>query len=493
LLRRKVMAIKRTAFPVSWVHLLAAVVVAALGVPAMATSARAQSANDDFGSATAITLVPFGDIIDTTGTTLEPGEPQPCVSLSQSVWYIFRAPTAEVVEADNIGTGFATDLNVYEQTGSGFGGLSLLGCGQESSPMVFVAQAGTTYYIQTGILFGASGELHVNLTAPPPPPNDEFANATPVSSLPFSGSADTTAASAETGEPTPSCASFFPVTGSVWYSFTPSLSETVSVNSPGSTVVAAYTGSGLSNLTELGSACFGGTTSVHLDAGTTYYFKVAGLFGTRGLLTIDVFVTRPPIASFFVDPPDPSILDTVSFVNNSADPGELGFQDASWDFGDGTTATTAANPVTHRYATDGDYVVTLRVTTTDGRTGTYQQALHVGTHDVWVSQLSVPMAAKPGQTRLISVAVRNSRYPEAVRVDFYESVGSAFVQVGSVTQSVPVRGSQHPTSFSINYTFTSNDAAAGKVVFEAVATIQGYRDVFPTDNTAVSGPVKVGS
>jgi hypothetical protein len=146
-------------------RLPAAVGVALIGLLALPTSAYAQPTNDNFGSATVIASLPFSDVVNTTGATTELSEPQFCNFMSQTVWYSFTPATTQVVTADNIGTGFATDLNVYQQTGPGFGGLSFVGCSQNPNPVIFTAQTGTTYYIQTGILFGAAGDLHVNLQA----------------------------------------------------------------------------------------------------------------------------------------------------------------------------------------------------------------------------------------------------------------------------------------------------------------------------------------
>src|SRR5205823_6126086 len=103
---------------------------------------------------------------------------------------------------------------------------------------------------------------------------------------------------------------------------------------------------------------------------------------------------------------------------NEYDPAQVGFGPNSnyWSFGDGATAIGSPYgccPVTaHQYATDGDYTVTLVVTTLDGRTATIMQVLHVRTHDVVISKFTVPQTGRAGQTRTISVGVTNARYPE---------------------------------------------------------------------------------
>ena len=118
--------------------------------------------------------------------------------------------------------------------------------------------------------------------------------------------------------------------------------------------------------------------------------------------------------------------------------------------------------------------------------------MHVRTHDVAITKFTVPQSASAGQTRSITVSVTNHRYDETVQMQLYKSVaGGSFVPVGSSQQLVPVRGGNRTTDFTFNYTFTTDDAALGKVTFEAVATIMGARDAQPSDNTAISLPTKV--
>jgi len=58
------------------------------------------------------------------------------------------------------------------------------------------------------------------------PPNDDFANATVISSLPFGAGVNLLTAGTEAGEGSPSCATFYgPVNNTVWYSFTPTQTQ----------------------------------------------------------------------------------------------------------------------------------------------------------------------------------------------------------------------------------------------------------------------------
>src|SRR4029077_12500203 len=167
------------------------------------------------------------------------------------------------------------------------------------------------------------------------------------------------------------------------------------------------------------------------------------------------------------------------FVDQSFDPGGVGFAPQSWTFGDGTTGT-GGNP-THRYAADGDYPVQLTATTLDGRTAVAAQTVHVRTHDVAITRLATPNAASSGQTRRIVVSINSKRYDETVEVQLFRSVPGGFQQFGSLTQFVPMNPKSGTTDFAFSYTFTANDATIGKVTFRAVAVISGARDALPSD------------
>ena len=469
----------------------------ALALPGVPTALAAPPLNDNFANATAIGALPFSDSVDNTEGTTELDEPQFCSGSPQTVWYSFTPVANAVVRADMAGSSFFdTNLVVYQAAGPGFGGLNFLTCASFFFPfgtsVTFSVQAGATYYLQAGNTFSGGGNLHVNLQEIPPPLNDNFANATPIAALPFSDPVDTAAASIEAGEPTPTCAAGNDPGGTAWYVFTPSETGSISaniVNTSFSTVVAAYTGNSLASLTEVGSRCFGERLTFRANAGTTYYFQVAGLFGQGGPLEFRLEVTPPPVASFSFSPFDPSVFDTVQFFNNSSDPGQREFEPSMWDFGDGTTLTTLDCCPAHRYAADGDYTVQLTVTTDDGRTASTSQVVQVRTHDVAITKFLAPKAASAGQTRQVVVGINSRRYPENnVEVQLFKSVPGGFQFVGSLTQFVPVRPSNRTTNFNFSYTFTSDDANVGKVTFRAVANILGARDALPADNEAISSP-----
>lgn len=197
----------------------------------------------------------------------------------------------------------------------------------------------------------------------------------------------------------------------------------------------------------------------------------------------------PPTPDFTWSPADPSIYDSIQFCDSSTDPAGIGFNNYWWDFGDGLTLETSAACVTHTYATDGDYTAWYKVQTSDGRSAEITKTVLVRTHDVFISRLVVPPSARVGQTKQISIGVRNLRYPETVTVELYKNTPSGYVLVSQQTKLVPVRADNRMTDFIFNYKFTSGDI--GKVTFKAVAVIQGYRDAVPANNVAISLPTVV--
>jgi hypothetical protein len=80
--------------------LLVAVVTAVVAFAAPATVLASPPSNDNFANATVITSLPFTDTGDLAGTTTEPGEPQFCSTIAQTVWYTFTPTSSVTVRTD---------------------------------------------------------------------------------------------------------------------------------------------------------------------------------------------------------------------------------------------------------------------------------------------------------------------------------------------------------------------------------------------------------
>jgi PKD repeat protein len=323
----------------------------------------------------------------------------------------------------------------------------------------------------------------------PPPPNDAFANATPITTLPFSNTVDhLIAATTEPGEPMPCAGGAMQST--VWWVFTATTtgSRLASLVGPLSPALAVYTGSSLNNLSIV-SCGSGDRVTFRAGAGTTYYVRAEGAFSLDFPMFFRLDTTPEPIADFTFFPSDPSIFDTIQFIDSSSDPAGLGIQSQAWTFGDGATAEGCCP--THPYARDGDYTAALTVTTTDGRAASVLRVVHVSTHDVAIVRIDAPKSVRVGQTIEINVYVKNYRQLETVQVDLFKSNPQGFERVDSRTQTVPVKTGGGTTKFRFMNTILDSDGAQGKVSFKAVTMIIGHRDAHPADDEFISPPITV--
>jgi PKD repeat protein len=291
---------------------------------------------------------------------------------------------------------------------------------------------------------------------------------------------------------------FQPFTGTSWYSFTPSESQSVMVTRIGCCAnghnIGVYKGGSVDALTSVAVARpFDGRAIFSATAGTTYRIQngVNG-FPFGGQVGLQIEKTPSPVVASYWSIGDPSIYDTVAFGFNGYDPAGVGIDSFSWAFGDGAVQT--GPNVSHRFAADGDYEVRLTITTPDGRTAVEKRTMSVRTHDVAIVKLAVPQSGRVGQTKTISVNVANKREAETVTVTLFRSVpgtSGGWEAVAQSTQTLPAKSGNKTTSYVFSYTFTAADASVGKVSFRASASINGARDALPADNESVSPPASV--
>lgn len=331
----------------------------------------------------------------------------------------------------------------------------------------------------------ASTALAPGVAHAAPPSNDAFAAAAPLATVPATAEAELVEATAEPGEPDPSCSPYTEAP-SVWFAFTAPRTESITLQRTSydhGTVVAVHTGDSLDALTEVYCEAYDrGVLAV--TAGQTYRIQLANPW-PEAITTQLALAVAPELATQIGrSVGDPSTLDTVEFFQYPWNTEGAEITGVAWDFGDGTTSDEVQ--ARHRYTADGDYLVRVTITSADGRTATATQTVPVRTHDVRVAAFTTPSAARVGQTRPIEVAVGNQRISEDVTVVLYRGGPGGFVEIARATQYVPNRPDRTVT-FPFNYTFGPADAAAGRITFRTVVSLaEGVRDARLVDNEAIA-------
>jgi hypothetical protein len=465
----------------SWIAGLITVTIALLA-PGIAQAEP--PSNDDFDNATDITALPFRTIENTAEATGAPDDPLLCQSFgTNTVWFRYTAPADAVLEVTAITSEYFPVVAAYTGTRGNLRPVPGVCAFGTNNSEAFHVTAGTTYYLLVRSLSGSGGALTLKLDNVGPAPNDNFASAQPVTGLPATFTGDQARASFEPGEPIASCSDT--AVQSLWYTYTPPTSRSVSAVAVGNTspAVTVYRGTSLTSLSEMD--CVVGRVAVFTaNAGETYYIRVANNPDAADEVELHV-ENAPPLRPFASISPNPvSVFDDVEFTPFPGDQAQRLLVGGEVRFGDGTSAPyVGGGSVRHRYAADGVYQVEVTATTDDGRTGTGTQTLNVATHDVTITAFLVPAKARPDQTKSITVTVANTRYDETVEVELLKKNGDFYTHIGTLRQFVPARADRTVT-FPFAYTFSVTDATTGSVTFKAVATLPfpSPQDAHPVDN-----------
>jgi PKD repeat protein len=223
----------------------------------------------------------------------------------------------------------------------------------------------------------ALGVLGSPTSALAQPTNDDFSNATVISSLPFSDVVDNTLATRETGEPFTPCST---AQQTVWYEFTPTSGGALSIDMAGSsfsdTVFNVYReiGTGFSGLNWINCAQFGGSLTISVQTGGTYYIQAGDVFGTGGSFHLNVQTVPAPGNDDFA---------------NATSIGALPFSDTQ----DLTGATVEAEPAPGCFSTSNTVWYSYTPGTTESVTATTDQfgagiAAYTGSSLASLSQVS---------------------------------------------------------------------------------------------------------
>jgi thermitase len=272
--------------------------------------------NDGYENAYVIDPLPFTRVQDVFGASVSDEEPDvSCApSVTGTVWYTYSPVSSEVVEFNTFNSYYDTVMAVFQGSP---GSWTELFCSDDTltpasfqSKISFTAFAGQTYYVMVG-QYGS-----INLSAPGawlflnartvPPSNDSITTPIVMSpTLPYTNTQSMLSATVSTSapiDPVMSCANDRSRT--VWYTYQPTESRTIIVDTMGSTldtVLGVYTGTP-GSLTQV--ACnddANATTQSEVQfnamAGIRYYI-VAAEFGATptcscAMLTINAQAVAP--------------------------------------------------------------------------------------------------------------------------------------------------------------------------------------------------------
>lgn len=158
------------------------------------------------------------------------------------------------------------------------------------------------YFLALPALAGALLIGPIAVAQAAPPVNDAFAGATSIPSVPFSTTEDTTQATIDATDQAVATAcstpSGFTFGNSVWFAYTPSTDQDLSLSTSGSTYTVA-----LSVLTGTPAgftavSCTLDSTTFHASAGTTYYIDLLDFNSTTGgtlSLSLTQYVAPNPV------------------------------------------------------------------------------------------------------------------------------------------------------------------------------------------------------
>ena len=287
--------------------MLRAVVFLAAG-----SAVAAPPVNDSFAARLTLT----GSPASTTGTnvqaTREIGEPfhGPDDDVANSVWWQWTAPSSGRYIFSTSGSDFDTLLAVY--TGNTVSSLTLMAANDDrdgfdyTSQVVIQGVEGTVYKIAVDGAYFRTGNISLAVSGPfLPPANDNFANRTTLAAAPLVHSSTTSLATRETGEPVHG--GIASGAASVWWSWTPAVSGSVSLSITGSgfqPTLALYTGAAVNALTAVPveRISFGQaqTISCAVVAGSTYAIAADAAFGFSGNITLNIgSIIQKPINDDF--------------------------------------------------------------------------------------------------------------------------------------------------------------------------------------------------
>lgn len=279
----------------------ASVLVRCLCVAAFIVTATASSAfaapppNDELASATVVSDLPAAFDLDTSLATMSGDEPL-ADQLSNMVWFSYT-PTEDLTLEVAASADFTAVVLVFNGLPPGEDTVIAGDIGGTS----VAVQAGVTYFVALASLDGQGGPVSLTFARPPePPPNDDVANATPITTLPFTVDLDTSLATMSPDEPFPA-----DLTHMVWFAIQPDADLDLELRASSDAFTPALiVFAGLVPTEDAIVVAEVGAISVHLEAGVEYLIALAALGPDGGDVDFQVAARPEPVR-----PPNDRVAD----------------------------------------------------------------------------------------------------------------------------------------------------------------------------------------
>lgn len=257
----------------------AGAMICAASLSSMAAIAGSPPPNDLRSNATVVSVLPFTEVVDTTGATTSAEDISACANpTAASVWYTYTATADTQLVVETLGSDYSTGVYIVDDADP-----SIFSCGQGNA--VFGMGTGVKVSIMISSLFTVGGgNLAVSIHGVAPPSNDFVGGATAISGLPFTDVVDVSGATTDSDDLQVNEACGFFLQRTVWYAFTAGpndtslLVDTTDANHnvfPSSIIISTGSPGALTAL-----ACGSGKVAAHTTPGTTYYVLIDNFFGS---------------------------------------------------------------------------------------------------------------------------------------------------------------------------------------------------------------------
>ena len=201
-----------------------------------------------------------------------------------------------------------------------------------------------------------------------------------------------------------------------------------------------------------------------------------------------VKVIKRPVASFTCSPPYPAINQTVTFDASTSTPNGGTITTYMWDFGDLNTTSTPNPIITHKYAMNGTYTVTLTITDSESLTDSTWKLINVTiptNHDVAIINVKASAnEAYQGWMINVNVTAENQgEYAETFNVTAYcnETI------IG--TQTVTALAPDTSTTLTFIWNTTTVTPCQNYTIKAEASIVSGETDT--ADNKLTDGTVKI--